>query len=137
MIDPVGQFIIELRDDPAVAAIVDERVASPEPLPGWSTGKGYQAFIVIVALVLQRHPSVPIQRDRYAVRCYGRDQLEAAHLYGAASDVFHHKPPRMTTGGYGIYVSHDDTGGEPERDPVTKQPYYTFVMEAVATTVPA
>jgi hypothetical protein len=31
-------------------------------------------------------------------------------------------------------VSHDDTGGSEGEDPDTRQPYYEFVVETLATT---
>jgi len=142
MWDPVGKLLTELRDDPAVAEITGEnphiavpRVRSPEPAPGDAQPKGsYRAHIVIAALALPRHPSVPTQRARHVVRCYGRTEEEAAALYAAASDALHHKGPRLHGSGQGIYVSHDDTGGSPDQDPDTQQPLYSFVVESVATT---
>lgn len=142
MWDPVGRLITELRDDAAVAAIVganpstgDIRVRSPKPGPGDAQGAGnYRAFIVIATLATPRHQSVPMQRARHVVRCYGRDNEEAARLYVAASDVLHHRGPRLASGGQGIYVTHDDTGGTSDADPDTQQPLYFFIVETLATT---
>lgn len=143
MWDPVGKYITELRDDTAVAAIVAAnpteavvpRVRSPEPAAGDAQGPGqYRAFVVLVSLVLQRHPQVPVQRPRHAVRCYGRTPEEAAQLYAACSAVLHGAGPRQTGSGNGIYVSHDDTGGSYDKDPDTGQPFYQFIIESLATT---
>lgn len=142
MWDPVGKLLTELRDDDAVAAIVGEhphepvhpRVRSPEPAPTDAQGPGeYRAFVVINTLATPRMPSVPVQRARHTVSCYGRTPEEAAALYGACSDAIHHIGPRQGSRG-GIYVSHDDTGGEEDKDPDTGQPRYQFVIESLATT---
>ena len=145
MWDPVGKLVTELRDDPAVQAIAGEnphepaslgaRVRSPEPAAGDAQGpEAYRAFVVIVTLGTPRMPSVPVQRARHAVRCYGRTPQEAAALYAACSDALHHVGPRLHGSGQGIYVSHDDTGGQFSKDPDTGQPQYSFVVETLATT---
>lgn len=143
MWDPVGRLLTELRDDDAVAAIVGEnphepvhpRVRSPKAAPGDVQGaSAYRAFVTIATLALPRMQSVPVQRARHVVRCYGRTPEEAAALYVACSDALHHKGPRTTGAGFGIYVSHDDTGGEAGEDPDNGQPTYTFVVETLATT---
>lgn len=144
MWDPVGRLLTEMRDDDGVAAIAGEnphepvqpRVRSPEPAPGDAREPAqYRAFVVIATLATTRERSaVPLQRARHVVRCYGRTPEEAAALYAACSDALHHKGPRVTGAGNGIYVSHDDTGGEASTDPDTHQPLYTFIVETLATT---
>lgn len=142
MWDPVPELLIELRDDEGVAAIVGEnphitvpRVRSPEPGPGDVQAKAtYRAFVVIATLATPPMQSVPVQRSRHVVRCYGRTNEEAAALYAACSRALHHKGPRGHGSGQWIYVSHDDTGAAAEADPDTKQPVYTFVVESLATT---
>ena len=142
MRDVVGALLVELRDDDAVAAIVGEhphethpRVRSPKPGPGDAQGAGsYRAFIVIATLATPPHPQVPTQRARHVVRCYGRTNEEAEALYDAASEALHRRGPRLAASGYGLYVSHDDTGGTSDEDPDTQQPLYFFIVETVATT---
>jgi hypothetical protein len=137
MLDMLGKLLIEFRDDPSVDAIAHGRVRSFEPAPGDSRPAGqYLAFVVISALVTPRHPQVPIQRPRYVVRCYGRNQQEAMALYGACSDAIHGIGPRLYPSGHGIYVSHDETGGTQDKDPTTQQPLVSFVVELVATITP-
>lgn len=142
--DPVGRLLTELRDAPAVAAIVGEnphepvhpRVRSPKAAPG-DAQQGpddYRAHVTIATLALPRHQSVPVQRARHVVRCYGRTPEEAAALYVACSNALHHRGPRVTGGGFAVYVTHDDTGGTEGEDPDTHQPYYDFVVETVAST---
>lgn len=143
--DPVKLLVTELRADTAVRAIaganpsvpanLGARVRSPEAAAGDAQGpSGYRAHVVISTLALPPHPSVPIQRARHVVHCRGRTPEEAEALYAACSAVVHHVGPRMHGSGHGIYVSHDETGGEYGTDPDTKQPTYTFIVESVATT---
>lgn len=143
MWDPVGKLLTDLREDSDVAAIVGAnptepvvpRVRAPKPGTGDAQPLGkYRAFIVIATLATPRLPSVPVQRARHVVRCYGRTPEEAGNLYAAASSALHHRGPRQTGSGHGIYVSHDDTGGTYEEDPDTNQPVYVFVVESLATT---
>jgi len=143
MWDPVGRLLTELRDDDAVADIVGEnpheavpRVRSPKAGPGdmQQGPENYRAFVTIATLALPRMQSVPVQRARHVVRCFGRTPEEAAALYAACSDALHHRGPRVTGAGLGIYVTHDDTGGEEGEDPDTHQPTYDFVVETLATT---
>lgn len=135
MIDVLPKLLLELRQDGAVSAIVSTRVAGDEPKEGWAQGPGsYRAFVVLTNLVTPRHPQVPTQAARISARCYGRTAVEASSLYGACSDAIHAVGPRVFSNGLGIYVTHDDTGGNPGKDPDTKQPYVSFVIEAIATT---
>lgn len=143
MWDPVGRLLTELRDHAGVAAIVGEnphepvhpRVRSPKAGPGdMQDPSTYRAFVTIATLATPRMLSVPVQRDRHVVRCFGRTYEEAAALYAACSDAVHHMGPRVAGSGQGIYVTHDDTGGAVGEDPDTKQPTYTFIIETLATT---
>jgi hypothetical protein len=140
MLDVLGKLIIELRQDPAVAAIT-ERIRGFEPAPGdaatvanSSPVRYKNAFVVLVTLATPRMKGVPVQRPRIAARCYGRTPQEAAALYGACSDAIHHVGPRVHANGLGVYNSHDDTGGTAERDPDTGQPLVSFVIDLHATT---
>lgn len=141
MWDPVGMLITEARDEAAVVAIVGAnpagppRVRGPKPGTGDVQGSGaYRAFMTIVLLAGPPHPSVPIQRTRHLVTCYGRTPEEAEQLYVACHQLWHHRGPRQTGSGHGIYVSHNDTGGSEDADPDTGQPLYRFVLESLATT---
>lgn len=142
MWDPVGRLLVELRDADRVADIVGvnptepvyPRVRSPKAAPGDAQGVGsYRAFVTIATLATPRLQSVPVQRARHVVRCYGRTPEEAAALYAACSDALHHVGPRVTGAGDGIYVTHDDTGASEGEDPDTGQPTYEFIVETLAT----
>jgi hypothetical protein len=111
MWDPVGRLLVELREDDRVAAIVGAnptepvypRVRSPKSAPGDLQGpESYRAHAVIGTLATPRMASVPVQRARHVVRCYGRTPEEAAALYAACSDALHHVGPRVTGAGNGI-----------------------------------
>jgi hypothetical protein len=143
--DPVKLIVTELRGDAAVRAIaganpavptsLGARVRSPNPATGDANGpSAYRAFVLVRTLALPPHASVPIQRARHVVRCYGRTPEEAEALYAACFAVLHHVGPRLHGSRHGIYVSHDDTGASWGEDPDTKQPYYEFILESVATT---
>jgi hypothetical protein len=133
--DALPKILIELRDDIEVDAIVDGRVRGFEPAPGDSQGPDtYKAFVVVVQLDAPRMARLPVQRPRIAVRCYGRTPQEAAALRWACSNAIHDLGPRVHGNGLGIYNSFDDTGGEQEKDPDTKQPLQTFIVDLFATT---
>lgn len=137
MLDPLGKLLTELRDDDAVDTLVDGRVRGFEPAPGDAKPAGsYQAFVVISALDAIRENRSPTARWVYGVRCYGTTPQNAMAVYMACSDAIHHIGPRLrASDGLGIYISHDLSGGSAERDPDTQQPYVTFTVELLATTV--
>ncbi len=146
MISALGSLVVELRDDSGVDAIVDGRVRGEDPrgtvmqagveVPGDMRGPGsYVAFVQVQTLATPRDRRVPVQRPRFNVRCWGRTREEAMALYIACSDAVHDRGPRVrVSNGFGIYVSHDDTGAQPGKDPDTQQPYVDFVVELIATT---
>jgi hypothetical protein len=135
--DALPKFLIEIRDDGDVAAIVDDRVRGFEPAPGDAQGPGsYKAFVVVKQLDAPRIGRLPLQRPRVLVRSYGRTPQEAAALRWACSNAVHYVGPRTYANGLGIYLSKDDAGGEQEKDPDTKQPYQDFVLDAFASTMP-
>jgi hypothetical protein len=137
MFDVLPKLLVELRNDSDVAAIT-QRIRGFEPAPGdadtdTSPLRYKNAFVVLSQLSAPRETSIPVQRCSIAARCYGRTPIEAFALYAAVSDAIHHVGPRVYPTG-GIYLSHDTTGGTAERDPDTDQPYYTCVVDLIATT---
>ena len=142
MLGVVGKVLIELRDDTAVDNIVDGRVRVYEPRGRSATYEGdalgpgeYKAFVVLVVLSAPRFPPrVPLQEPRIVARCYGRTMVEAEELYNAVSDAMHNVTTRVHANGLGIYISQDDSGGTPQKDPDTSQPYYEAVIRLIATT---
>jgi hypothetical protein len=140
--DVLPKLVIELRADGDVAAIAGAnpstttvRVRGGEPGPSDAQPKGsFRAFVVLVQLDAPRMPRVPIQRPQIVARCYGRDFAEAAALRWACSNAIHNVGPRVHSNDLGIYNSLETTGGEQESDPITKQPYQSLFIEALATT---
>jgi len=143
VIDTLGKLLVELRDDTAVDAWCDGRVRGEEPAPATDTYDGdahgpgdYKRFIVITTLDTPRHPRIPLQRPTYAINVFGVSPRDAMIGYGLASDAIHRRGVRMEGTGstrVGIYNSFDDSGGTPERDPQTGQPFVTFIVHLNAT----
>lgn len=136
MIDHTGSVIIELRDDAAFGSWCEERVRGEEPGPGDVEGQGsFRRFAVVMSQpALPREKRTPVQYPRLLVRCYGTSPKDAMTGYGYATDALHRLSPRLRANGYGIYLSFDDTGGQPGADPRTKQPYVEFAAQLIATT---
>ena len=148
--DALGKLVLEVRDDTAVDAIAHGRVRGVDPAaqvrnPGTGAvmaaadAKGPGEYVAHVVMVLLDDPRVaprlPVHRPRIAVRCYGRTRAEAAALRWAVSNALHLVGPRLKTNGLGIYQTLDDSGGAQQTDPETQQPYESFVITALATTV--
>jgi hypothetical protein len=135
MLDAFGKALIEIRDDPFVAAITD-RIRGHEPGPDDAKGPGeYVPFVVLSDLgFLRGRRGLPIQTVRINVRAYAATYTAAKALFMACSDAVHDVGPRIHANGLGIYQSHDDTGGSEGYDPRTKQPYVEGVIELIATT---
>jgi hypothetical protein len=137
MIDILGKLLIELRDDDDFALWHDGRVRGEEPAPGDAKGPGeYVRFAVITTLATPRERRVPVQRPTYAVNVFGTSPKDAMAGYVLASDAIHRAGVRMAgtgTNRVGIWDSFDDSGGTPERDPQTGQPFVTFVVHLIAT----
>lgn len=139
--DPMGKVLIEIRDDPDVAAIVAAnpttaprvRVAEPGPDDGQGP-QDYRAFVVLVNEGTGRMNRVPVQRPRIIARCYGRTHQEAAALAVAVSNSQHYRGGRTHNNGLGIYASWHDAGGEQDTDPDTQQPLVTVFLDLLATT---
>lgn len=140
----MGKLIVELRDDPDVAAITD-RVRSPVPGPGdaaWTTDaqgrRAYaNAFVVLAHNGGGRLPGmrlVPVRAERIVARCYGRTAAEAELLYRACMNALHGAGPRTFASGLAIHQTLEDAGPDAGLDPDTQQPHYDFVIEALAST---
>ena len=136
MIDPFGTIVIEIREHPPVAALVEKRVRGGEPDPGDAQPAGsYKRFIVLESLGYTRLRRAPVQEVRLVARCYGVDFTDAAAVARAASDAIHAVGPRLRSSGVGIYGSFDDGGLGSDIDPDTKQPHEDFLIRVVAPTV--
>lgn len=137
--DVLAKLIIELKADSGVAAIVGNRVAGLEPVAGWAKGPGeYLAFVVLVQLDSPVIPGVPVQRSVIVARCYGGGEtpvVQASALRWAVHHAIQLRGQRVHANGLGIYQTLETAGGDAERDPDTRQPYYSVVITALATTM--
>lgn len=133
-LDPMGSLIVEWRSDADVAALVGVRVRGFEPAAGDAKGPGeYQAFIVVSALDVPPHPTVPITFAQYGVRCYGATPQAAWAVWAAVVKATHAVGPRVKASGLGIYRSAVASGGEQSKDPDTGQPYVVGTISLIAT----
>lgn len=139
--DPVGAVVLELRQDMAAAAWHSGRVRGAKPAPGDAVSPdpsdpdntSYRRFVVVSRLGRVRERRAPVQTVRLALRVYGTTEQDATVGYELCSAALHNVGPRLHRG-YGIYVSHDDTGGSADEDPDTHQPLEVGVVQLVATT---
>lgn len=140
LINPIGAVVVELRDDAGVAALVDGRVRTFEPLgksssyEGDSVGPGrFKAFIVITTTSAPPHARVPVVFAEYVIRCYGATPQAAAAVWGAVVRVLHQRGGRARGNGQWVFKSKVLSGGAEERDPDTQQPYVEGVISVIAT----
>jgi hypothetical protein len=133
-LDPMGALISEARADGDVAALVSTRVRGGEPAPGDAKGPGeYQAFVVISALDVPPHPSVPITFADYAVNAYGVTHQNAWAVWAALVKAFHKVGPRVKANGLAIYQTLVTSGGTQDTDPDTKQPVVRGVVRVITS----
>jgi hypothetical protein len=134
LVDPLGRILVEIRDDPSVAALTT-RIRGGEPAKDDALGPGsYQRFVVLVRLGAARLKRAPIQEVRILARCYGTTFADAAVLAGAVSDAIHAKGHRISAGGVVIFTSFDDIGTGAEKDPDTGQPHQDLIISVGALT---
>jgi len=134
LLDPFGAYIVEVRSDIDVMALVADRVRGNEPAPGDAQPKGsYRAFIVLVTLAADPDPDIPVTFARYGARCYGATFQAAWQVYAALVKATHRVGPRLKDSGLGIYQTLVISGGAEEEDPDTKQPYVNATISLLAT----
>ena len=135
LLDPFGAYIIEVRADIDVMALVADRVRGNEPAPGDAQPKGsYRAFIVLTTLAAPPDPDLPVTFASYGARIYGATFQHAWQVYGALVKATHRVGPRLKDSGLGIYQTLVTAGGGEEKDPDTKQPYVNATITLLATT---
>lgn len=146
-LDPMGSLLAELRADIHVDDLTDGRVRGFEPRGATHTGGvqtyegdalgpgSYKAFVVVVALDVPIHPSLPITFADYALRCYGATHQNAWAVWGAVAKALHAVGPRVKASGIGFYRSAVLSGGTQDTDPDTGQPVVTGTLSLIATAV--
>ncbi len=137
MIDPTGVIVQEVRDNPAVRAIVGQYSGVWKVAGGESRAQWEPPFVVVVRLGTVRRVQfgshrAGMQTARYAANCFGATQQQAAQLYGAVSDALHVKGPRRDAQGRQLYISLEEVGGQPNTQPGTDWPYETAVFNVIA-----
>ena len=143
-LDPMGSLIVEAREDAHVSALVGTRVRGFEPAPktasyeGDARGPGeYIGFVVIAALDVPPHLSVPVTFADYALNAYGTSHAHAWDVWASLVKCFHKVGPRMKADGLAIYQTLIVSGGSQDRDPDTRQPVVRGVLRVVASTLDA
>jgi hypothetical protein len=132
--DPLGRILVEIRDDPGVAALTT-RIRGGEPAKGDALGPGsYQRFVVLTRLGTSRLKRAPLQEVRLLAKCYGTTYQDAAALAGAVSAAIHATGHRITAGGAVIFGSFDDGGEGAAKDPDTGQPHEDIIVQVNALT---
>ena len=144
--DPTGRILVEIRSDPAVAALTT-RVRCPEPMgrtvnaAGVTTDEGdargpgkYVRFIVLTRLGRVRLKRAPVQEVRYVAKCYGTTAQDADQLAAAVSDALHAVGHRITAAGISIFTSFDDGDTGVTNDPDTGQPMSAIIVSVGALT---
>lgn len=132
MIDPLGLVLTAIRDDPAVAAITT-RVRGGE----LATDDGPPA-VVLRRLGTTRAPMgggtgrAGLEGVTIAALCFAQTYQGAAALYGAVSDAIHMKGPRHDGAGRLIYLTVEESGGDPVVDPDTRWLTETCVISVIA-----
>lgn len=140
LITPVGTYILELRADSDLTALVSGRIRAFEPLGASATYEGdalspgsYKAFVVVKAQSVPPHPRLPITDAELLVQCYGVTAQNASEVYGAVVKATHGVGARVRANSIGIYRSWIIAGGEQLKDPDTRQPYVEAVARFIAT----
>lgn len=129
MIDVLGKILVEVRDDPTVAAITT-RVRGEEIKKG-----DIPPMVIIRTFPIVRSADLPYARHQFLIQCFGKDFPQARELMGAVSNVLHDVGPRQSSAGKAIYRSQEETSGSAQTDPDTQWPFYTLIVTVHAATV--
>lgn len=126
MTSVLGKFIVDIRSNTAVHALVGDRVYGRTPPEG---EPAYQAPYVLVRRLgpIRRFPRAPYYTGRLLVDCVGRADVatgtkEATDLYNAVSTALHAKGWRQSPAGATVASSYEELGGQAIEDPDTRQP---------------
>lgn len=131
IVDLTGLAIIEIRDFPAVTAIV-----GPKVRPEFGDQEGPPA-VIIEALGIDYSPMGRTRRARlqapaFAAKCYGVTRQQAAQVATAVVAAVELRGPRKS-GTKLVYLSLVESGGNVILDPVTKWPYATVIFTLIGS----
>jgi hypothetical protein len=137
ILDLTGMAITEIRDYPAVSAIVGQKTR-----PEFATNEEPPA-VIIESLAIDFRPMARARRARlqapmFIAKCYGTTRQQAVQVRNAVAEAVELRGIRMGSGGRLIFISLVEGGGGVELDPVTKWPHadvtftYLGAQEAVS-----
>lgn len=121
IVDLTGMAIVEIRDFPAVSAIVGQKTR-----PEFGANEGPPA-VIIESLGIDFNPTPRVRRARlqapmFIAKCYGTSRQQAVQVRNAVVEAVELRGIR-TSGGRLVFVSLVEGGGGVELDPVTKWPH--------------
>jgi hypothetical protein len=127
IVDLTGMAITEIRDFPAVTAIVGQKTRSE-----WAAGETPPG-VIVRALAIDYDPGggtrrLGLQAPIFAALCYGATRIQASQLANAVVEAVNMRGPRKTAAGKLVWQSLVDGGGDVELDPVTKWPFATVTF---------
>lgn len=139
MIDLGGTIVVLTRDDPAIAAVVRDRVGTDD-----ATANAVVPMIVIRHEETTRSPGgrqanarIEKQRGTYSALCYGTTRVQAEQLARLVAESWHERGIRDGTNGVRIRQSWADTivGAENARAGL-KKPFATVYIDVLAEAQP-
>jgi hypothetical protein len=122
ILDLTGMAIVEIRDFPAVTAIVGQKTR-----PEFAQGEGPPA-VIIEDLGIDFNPTPRVRRARlqapiFVAKCYGLTRQQAVQVRNAVVEAVEMRGPRRGSGNRLVLLSLVEGGGGVELDPVTKWPH--------------
>lgn len=139
----LGAIIVEGREDPDLAALVESRIRGRRPAAEMPNRPGsgdvqpkgsYKRFVVASIASAPPHPDLPISFAEVQFNAYGTDDADAWGVWAAVVKAYHRVGPRVKASGLGIYRSKVISGGEQADDPDTGQPYISGTIQFIVTT---
>lgn len=130
VVDLTGLVITEIRDHPAVSAIVGQKTR-----PEFGDGEGPPA-VIIEGLATDYNPGggtrrLGLQAPTFIAKCYGATRPQAAQVANAVVEAVNLRGPRKDAGGRLIWLSLVESGGNPDVDPVTKWAHVDVVFSVL------
>lgn len=121
IVDLTGMAITEIRDFPAVTAIVGQKTR-----PEFAAGEGPPA-VIIESLAVDFNPVPRVRRARlqapiFLAKCYGTNRQQAVQVRNAVVEAVDLRGIR-SSGGKLVFISFVDGADGVELDPVTKWPH--------------
>jgi len=121
IVDLTGMALVEIRDFPAVTAIVGQKTRFE-----FAKDEGPPA-VIIESLAIDYSPMARARRARlqspmFVAKCYGANRVQASQLRNAVVEAVELRGIRKDASGRLVFISLVESGAEVELDPVTKWP---------------